>query len=740
MMDHDNNVKVSDGILLVRTNSGTSKIERVLVHTRAGKGKSFVKCRLQQFDRRKSTSKIPVLVRSRRKRVKKVKQFFVDKPPQQDGDFKIVRHCKDLDFSTRVSTGCLRQSKSEEAADFAHSENGEEEWYTSDRESGIDDCSVAATLLQNEDVEASQNEDVSEARSLQNEASDVMSSWSKISNWSMSETKIHKPTFTADSELTVFECDSYQVEENKDSTIHLRDPEDDDFELEDDDADFQKEMPGKRTGNLQRSFIVMSQYQSTLEGLQARRQQSDSEGNEDFEADNGSEGSYVYVERYIDSGLRPLKSDESRLYLDAINYRSKRRVHTSSESDEVQPLLDEIPSNIFQPWKKSKKKKKSETDDVVKKPSSVMSRGDFTSTEEETKSTASEPTDIDTGPLKKLQEFEDVTYTIKTDEPEEKPMEDFCVHTRDVPEGELADFSSTTFDEPARPREKKKKSIFRFLKKDDFCVHTHDAPESDSYSPDSRLSIITKKQEKPLLESPRSRKTAPEGRGVVDDEVQSSRITKKQEKPLLQSPRSRKTEKPLLESPRSRKTAPEGGGVVDDEVQSSRTPDASRLTLLTHKERRSKIFTQKSDEDDDLRSITAFRYPQYPSGTTLVDLKETSRESLRDFESEDPKSASTTTTTYSPKSSRMTLSSHKERRSRTSSTKSSHTPEASPFNAKERRWKRFADRSALVEEDKSQMKLVSNKEKRRSRMKGFSGTNDSTHTDSSSKSTSARRF
>jgi hypothetical protein len=43
MMDHDNNVKVSDGILLVRTNSGTSKIERVLVHTRAGKGKSFVK-------------------------------------------------------------------------------------------------------------------------------------------------------------------------------------------------------------------------------------------------------------------------------------------------------------------------------------------------------------------------------------------------------------------------------------------------------------------------------------------------------------------------------------------------------------------------------------------------------------------------------------------------------------------------------------------------------------------------
>jgi hypothetical protein len=417
----------------------------------------------------------------------------------------------------------------------------------------------------------------------------------------MSETKIHKPTFTADSELTVFECDRYEVEENKDSTIHLRDPEDDDFELDDDDADFQKEMPGKRTGNLQRSFIVMSQYQSTLEGLQARRQQSDSEGNEDFEADNGSEGSYVYVERYIDSGLRPLKSDESRLYLDAINYRSKRRVHTSSESDEVQPLLDEIPSNIFQPWKKSKKKKKSETDDVVKKPSSVMSRGDFTSTEEETKSTASEPTDIDTGPLKKLQEFEDVTYTIKTDEPEEKPMEDFCVHTRDVPEGELADFSSTTFDEPARPREKKKKSIFRFLKKDDFCVHTHDAPESDSYSPDSRLSIITKKQEKPLL----------------------------------QSPRSRKTEKPLLESPRSRKTAPEGGGVVDDEVQSSRTPDASRLTLLTHKERRSKIFTQKSDEDDDLRSITTFRYPQYPSGT-LVDLKEASRESLKDFESEDP--------------------------------------------------------------------------------------------------------
>jgi hypothetical protein len=666
--------------------------------------------RLQQFDRRKSTSKIPVLVKSRRKRVKKVKQFFVDKPPQQDGDFKIVRHCKDLDFATRVSTGCLRQSKSEEAADFAHSENGEEEWYTSDRESGIDDCSVAATLLQNEDVEASQesqNEDVSEARSLQNEASDVMSSWSKISNWSMSETKIHKPTFTADSELTVFECDRYEVEENKDSTIHLRDPEDDDFELDDDDADFQKEMPGKRTGNLQRSFIVMSQYQSTLEGLQARRQQSDSEGNEDFEGDNGSEGSYVYVERYIDSGLRPLKSDESRLYLDAINYRSKRRVHTSSESDEVQPLLDEIPSNIFQPWKKSKKKKKSETDDVVKKPSSVMSRGDFTSTEEETKSTASEPTDIDTGPLKKLQEFEDVTYTIKTDEPEEKPMEDFCVHTRDVPEGELADFSSTTFDEPARPREKKKKSIFRFLKKDDFCVHTHDAPESDSYSPDSRLSIITKKQEKPLL----------------------------------QSPRSRKTEKPLLESPRSRKTAPEGGGVVDDEVQSSRTPDASRLTLLTHKERRSKIFTQKSDEDDDLRSITTFRYPQYPSGTTLVDLKEASRESLKDFESEDPKSTSTTTTTYSPKSSRMTLSSHKERRSRTSSTKSSHTPEASPFNTKERRWKRFADRSALVEEeDKSQMKLVSNKEKRRSRMKGFSATNDSTHTDSSSKSTSARRF
>ena len=242
----------------------------------------------------------------------------------------------------------------------------------------------------------------------------------------------------------------------------------------------------------QRTSIVMAQYETTTPN-------TFHETEEDIGDDSGDED----IRLYIDSGLRPLKSDESKLYLDPESHQGKKH-HTTSDDDDIDPLLEDIPSDIFEDWDHRKKKPK----EKVKQPSAPSNRGDFTSSEE--KSISSQLSNqIDTDPLKKLQEFEDVKFTIETDvkvedaeleEEEDKKEEkseqdDFCVHVKDVPDG---DFSSSTADDSKTKIDVKEEEaeclcpedVDVKTKKSDICVHTSDPPGKDSFSTDgSGLSI-----------------------------------------------------------------------------------------------------------------------------------------------------------------------------------------------------------------------------------------------------------
>ncbi|XP_063916299.1 myb-like protein X isoform X2 [Zophobas morio] len=356
--------------------------------------------------------------------------------------------------------------------------------------------------------------------------------------------------------------------EPRDSTIHVVEPDDDDDDYEPDDEDEDKSHSSQARSP---HTIVMAQY-NALHMPYGGGEYSESE-NEDFGAQSDDS---VEDKKYIDSGLRPLKAGESRLFLHKIKHDAKKT--TPKKYDGVQPLLKKISSSVFRKEKEPEKEELEEEQpsEVASKPSSVIEDTDEDRTEEtedereETEDEVVEPEEeevvepeeeevvepeeeevepeeipstatltshpsglIDTRPLLKFDEPEDVKdepgdYSrtkitsqpsglidtrplLKFGEPEDdkpvkpqpkhdfkpkfklkrfrKKKDDICVHTKEVPEGQLKEYSSTTVD-GVTVKEKKRRSIFRFFRKNDFCVHTAE-PGKDTLSVDSsRLSLM----------------------------------------------------------------------------------------------------------------------------------------------------------------------------------------------------------------------------------------------------------
>ncbi|XP_063916302.1 microfibrillar-associated protein 1-like isoform X2 [Zophobas morio] len=161
--------------------------------------------------------------------------------------------------------------------------------------------------------------------------------------------------------------------EPRDSIIHVVEPDDDDdYEPDDEDED-------KSHSSQARSphTIVMAQY-NALHMPYGGGEYSESE-NEDFGAQ--SEDS-VEDKKYIDSGLRPLKAGESRLFLHKIKHDAKKT--TPKKYDGVQPLLKKISSSVFRKEKEPEKEELEEEQpsEVASKPSSVIEDTDEDRTEE----------------------------------------------------------------------------------------------------------------------------------------------------------------------------------------------------------------------------------------------------------------------------------------------------------------------------------------------------------------------
>ncbi|XP_063915679.1 uncharacterized protein LOC135131763 [Zophobas morio] len=496
------NVKTSQGILLIRTKSGTTKLERVVVQAKRGKRKNQVKWLQKYVTEKKKASKIPVFVRNyrrgiRRKRIRKsldgseasrVKKYENLNEEEKKNLMRIINLDKlkskkslqehfdsgimslsqtitselqtDIPDKKSTKSGMSEETESSKTSstDFSETKSSpkkdsvSEETESSTRKTLSSDFSKTNSKQESEETEASTNQTLStDFSGIKQDASMIL----------LEETETQKDIFFAQ---------NYTIQ----------------FPLSDDDDDNRFAHPQR-----QRTSIVMAQYETTTPN-------TFHETEEDIGDDSGDED----IRLYIDSGLRPLKSDESKLYLDPESHQGKKH-HTTSDDDDIDPLLEDIPSDIFEDWDHRKKKPK----EKVKQPSPPSNRGDFTSSEE--KSISSQLSNqIDTDPLKKLQEFEDVKFTIETDvkvedaelEEEDKKEEkseqdDFCVHVEDVPDG---DFSSSTADDSKTKIDAKEEEVECLCpedvdvktKKSDICVHTSDPPGKDSFSTDgSGLSI-----------------------------------------------------------------------------------------------------------------------------------------------------------------------------------------------------------------------------------------------------------
>lgn len=155
--------------------------------------------------------------------------------------------------------------------------------------------------------------------------------------------------------------------------------------------------------------------------VQKENEEKNSESDsDDFIIENFNNTNYSYGQRYIDSGLRPHKEGESRLYLRNIVYKSPH-VDEDEDNYKVQPLLKKLPSGLF----KMVQPKKAEKIETSYSEDSIFSEREIVATNKDdlanviNKISRRESNNIDTTLLQKLQEYENIRYTIQIREDSE---------------------------------------------------------------------------------------------------------------------------------------------------------------------------------------------------------------------------------------------------------------------------------------------------------------------------------